>query len=138
MSLWFRLRWISSWPYGNLWWEGILRGMKDTAPTLRIKKLIQPYELRGDVLYRRRIRGGVVSYQLCLPKSLIEQVLLACHSDVTAGHLGVTRTTYKIQQRYYWPGMRRRITRFVLSCVDCQTKKTGSGSACWSYASDTR
>jgi hypothetical protein len=132
------LRWISGWPYGNLWWEGILRGMKDTPPTLGIKKLIQPYELRGDVLYRRRIRGGVVSYQLCLPKSLIEQVLLACHSDVTAGHLGVTRTTYKIQQRYYWPGMRRQITRFVLSCVDCQTKKTGSGSACWSYASDTR
>ncbi|KZS10218.1 Uncharacterized protein APZ42_025366 [Daphnia magna] len=105
------------------WWEGILRGMKDTAPTLRIKKLIQSYELRGDVLYRHRIRGGVVSYQLFLPKSLVEQVFLACHSDVTAGHLGVTRMTYKIQQRHYWPGMRRQITRFVLSCVDCQTKK---------------
>ncbi|KZS03393.1 Uncharacterized protein APZ42_033842 [Daphnia magna] len=96
----------------SLWWEGILRGMKDTAPTLRIKKLIQPHELRGDVLYRHRIRAGVVSYQLCLPKSLVEQVLLACHSDVTVGHLGVTCTTYKIQQRYYWPGMRRQITRF--------------------------
>lgn len=56
------------------------------------------------------------------------EVLNACHSDIMAGHLGVTRTMYKIHQRYYWPGMRRQIMRFVLSCVDCQTKK-GSGEA---------
>ena len=88
-----------------------------------MRKLIQPYELRGGVLYHRRVRHGAITYQLCLPEPLVEQVLLACHDDVTAGHLGVTRTTYKIQQRYHWPRMKPQIVRFVLSCIDCQTKK---------------
>jgi len=107
----------------STWWEGILRGMSDTAPSSRIRKQIQLYELKGGVLYRRQIRRGEVTYQLCLPETVVDQVLLACHADVTAGHLGVTRTVHKIQQRYFWPGMRRQIIRFVLSCVDCQMKK---------------
>jgi hypothetical protein len=107
----------------SAWWRKILRGMEVAAPSKQMRKLIQPYEVRGGVLYRRQVTHGGITYQLCLPESCVEQVLLACHDDVTAGHLGVTKTTYKIQQRYYWPKMRRQIVRFVLSCIDCQTKK---------------
>ena len=107
----------------SAWWKKILRGMEEAVPSKQMRKLIQPYEVRGGVLYRRRVSHGGIAYQLCLPEPCVEQVLLACHDDVTAGHLGVTKTTYKIQQRYYWPKMRRQIVRFVLSCVDCQTKK---------------
>ena len=107
----------------SAWWEKIIRGLGEAAPSKRMRKLFQPYELRGGALYHRRVRHGDITYQLCLPESLVDQVLLACHDDVTAGHPGVTRTTNKIQQRYYWPRMKPQIIRFVLSCIDCQTKK---------------
>jgi hypothetical protein len=105
------------------WWEKIISGLKEKNPTPRIRKLIHPYELRNGVLFRHRVHRGRFSYQLCLPFPYVEQVLLACHSDVTSGHFGLTKTMYKIQQRYFWPKMRRQIVRFILSCVDCQTKK---------------
>jgi hypothetical protein len=107
----------------SAWWKKILQGMEVAAPSKQMRKLIKPYEVRGGVLYRRQVSHGGITYQLCLPEPCVEQVLLACHDDVTARHLGVTKTTYKIQQRYYWPKMRRQIVRFVLSCVDCQTRK---------------
>lgn len=105
------------------WWEKIIGGLKEENPNPRVRKLIHPYELRNGVLYRKRVHRGQLSYQLCLPFPYVKQILLACHSDVTSGHLGVVKTLYKIQQRYFWPGMRRNIVGFVLSCVDCQTKK---------------
>ena len=37
----------------------------------------------------------------------------ACHSDGTAGHLGRTKTFYKVSQRYYWPGIFNDVEQFV-------------------------
>ncbi len=105
------------------WWEKVISRLKEKNPTLRVRKLIQPYELRNGVLFRHRVHRGRISYQLCVPSPYVKQVLLACQSDVTFGHLGVVKTLYKIQQRYFWPGMRRQIVNFVLSCVYFQTKK---------------
>ena len=105
------------------WWEKVISRLKEKNPTLRVRKLIQPYELRNGVLFRHQVHRGRISYQLCVPSPYVKQVLLACHSEVTSGHLEVVKTLYKIQQRYYWPGMRRQIIGFVVSCVDCQTKK---------------
>lgn len=52
-------------------------------------------------------------YHLCLPHSMIKQVMLACHDDVTAGHMGITRTLDQIQKRYHWPRMVKQITNYV-------------------------
>lgn len=89
----------------------------------RNHKQINNFELKEGVLYHRKIKNGQLYLRLCIPPSLIDQFLLACHDDVTAGHLGVTKTLDKIEKRFYWPGMRKQIIRYVLSCVDCQTKK---------------
>lgn len=48
---------------------------------------------------------------------------MACHDDVTAGHLGVTRSLDKIQKRFFWPRLAQQVIRYVRSCTDCQTKK---------------
>ena len=60
---------------------------------------------------------------VCLPPSFITQVLLACHDNVTAGHLGVTRTLSKVYRRFSWPKMSQQVSQYVRSCQDCQTKK---------------
>ena len=45
-----------------------------------------------------------------------EHILKACHSGPTAGHLGRTKTFYKISERYYWPGLYKDVKEFVSNC----------------------
>ena len=46
------------------------------------------------------------------------------HDDITAGHLGVAKTTAKITARFFWPGMRTYIYRYVQACQSCQARKS--------------
>jgi hypothetical protein len=43
----------------------------------------------------------------------------AAHSAVSSGHFGAERTLARVQQYYYWPGMRRDVLAFCQSCIDC-------------------
>ena len=79
--------------------------------------------LRDGVLFQRIVKFGHVNYRLCIPKVLIEQVILACHDDITAGHLGISRTLDKIHQRFFWPKITQCVINYIRSCIDCQTKK---------------
>jgi hypothetical protein len=105
------------------WCNPIIQGLKDEHPCPRVRRLIRHFALKKDLLYHRIIRNGRAYLRLCLPPTLQKQVLLACHDDVTAGHLGVTRTLAKINQRFYWPKMIQSVSQYVRSCEDCQTKK---------------
>jgi hypothetical protein len=39
------------------------------------------------------------------------------------GHLGQDKTLQKVQERYYWPGMKEWITEYVKGCMTCQQNK---------------
>ncbi|KZS03741.1 Uncharacterized protein APZ42_033448 [Daphnia magna] len=56
--------------------------------------------------------------------SFREEVMRACHHDITAGHLRLTRTLHKIRARYYWPGMGEDIRDFLQTCHEGQSRKT--------------
>jgi len=49
------------------------------------------------------------------------------HSDPTAGHFGVAKTIARIAQLYYWPGMFRKIARYVRECKNCLAHKAYQG-----------
>ena len=105
------------------WWKSIITALKEKDPSPRTRKLVCSYELRDGLLFHRLIIKGLAFYRLCLPSSLVRQMLLTCHDDVTAGHLGVIRTIDKIQKRYKWPKMTSHIIHYARTCTDCQTKK---------------
>ncbi|KZR98129.1 Uncharacterized protein APZ42_006593, partial [Daphnia magna] len=63
------------------------------------------FRLRDGMLCRAQEREDGLLLRLCIPQSFREEVMRACHHDITAGHLGLTRTLHKVQARYYWPGM---------------------------------
>ena len=46
-----------------------------------------------------------VLLQQIVPPSMTQEILSACHSSPTARHLGVAKTSEKIKQRFYWPGL---------------------------------
>ena len=60
--------------------------------------------------------------QLLIPSNLRNSVFKWCHEHRTAGHFGMTATVYKVQQRFFWPGMRREIQQKVTECVKCIEK----------------
>ncbi|XP_037827518.1 uncharacterized protein LOC119615583 [Lucilia sericata] len=63
-----------------------------------------------------------VPWKLVIPKDERLRVLTECHDDVTAGHLGIHKTTARVTKLYYWPGMFRDIAKLNLTwhtvCAD--------------------
>ena len=61
--------------------------------------------------------------RLAVPRTMRNDVLHLGHADIQAGHQGIIRTFERLRPEYYWPGMFRRVERFVKECVDCETSK---------------
>ena len=59
-----------------------------------------------------------------LPLSITHEILAACHSSSTAGYLGVAKTSEKIKQRFYWPGLQEDTKLFVSRCAECQKRSS--------------
>lgn len=62
-------------------------------------------------------------WKLCVPTGSRIQVLRENHDSVTGGHLGVRKTSNKVANRYFWPGMFQDIKRYVQQCECCQKYK---------------
>ncbi|XP_072943325.1 uncharacterized protein [Epargyreus clarus] len=80
------------------------------------------YHLVRGVLYRY-IEADTEEPQLVVPESLRKQVMLECHDSPTSGHGGIERTLHRIAERFYFPGMRRYVTEYLKTCVECQRYK---------------
>ena len=52
--------------------------------------------------------------QLCIPRSSMrENIIRELHSSGLAGHFGKDKTLALIKDKYYWPKIKRDITRYV-------------------------
>ena len=78
--------------------------------------------LRNGLVFRRwehEVTGQEIYHQICLPESVVSQVLCALHNDPSAGHLGVSKTLEKVRRRFYWHGMREDVEMHVRRCIPC-------------------
>ena len=48
-----------------------------------------------------------------------QKILLACHIDSTSGHMGKTRTLYRIKEGFMWHGMVKDVVSLVSSLFNC-------------------
>ena len=78
----------------------------------------------GIFCWKFETADNQVVLQQIVPPSMMQEILSACHSSPTAGHLGVAKTSEKIKQRFYWPGMQEDTKLFVSRCPECQ-KRSG-------------
>ncbi|KAG1964568.1 retrotransposable element [Pimephales promelas] len=69
---------------------------------------------------------GCPPSRLFVPEGLRSDVIRWGHCSNVACHPGVTRTSFLVKQRFWWPLMARDIHDFVLACSVCATSKTSN------------
>ncbi|CAF1570065.1 unnamed protein product [Adineta ricciae] len=96
-------------------------------------KIRSSYIVDNDILHKIIHRPGDVVIKVpYIPASMVTSLLYAYHDSPPSGHLGVSKTWYKIRDRYFWPGMYNSIKTYVLACTKClqfkidRKKQTGT------------
>ena len=89
------------------------------------------FEVKGGVLYRvykhPYVNGGKPLKQVMVPVQLRSRIMELAHGSIMGGHMGIKKTTDKIQSAFYWPGIQGDVTRYCKSCDVCQ-KTANKGS----------
>jgi hypothetical protein len=68
---------------------------------------------------------GTADGKILVPESLREKILIRFHDSPFAGHLGVKKTTARIQRRFKWPFMVKEIRDHIRKCELCAKRKFG-------------
>ena len=86
------------------------------------------FEVKSGILYRIYkhpiVNDGKPVKQVMVPVQLRLEV---AHGSIMGGHLGIKKTTDKIQSAFYWPGIQGDVTRFCKSCLS-EDRKQGISS----------
>ena len=78
-------------------------------------------ECRNGILYRRwyNTGGKTDTWQIILPRSMVNDVILSVHQGYGNSHLGIRKTRAKVQKRFYWCGWNQQIKIALRSCDRC-------------------
>jgi len=74
------------------------------------------------------VNGGKPIRLVMVPTPLRRQLMELAHEYIMKGHLGVKKTTEKIQKAFHWLGIQGDVSRHCRSCYICQ-KMVNKGSA---------
>ena len=89
----------------------------------QLKNQLKSSQLIDRIMCRTFETGDIDEVlQQIVPPSMMHEILAACHSLSTAGHLGVAKTSEKMKQRFYWPILQEDIKLFVSWCPECQKR----------------
>jgi len=64
----------------------------------------------------------VVRVKVIFPTTRRGSILKLAHDSVYGGHLGKRKTCQRIKLSFYWPGLKRSVREYVMSCQDCQLR----------------
>ena len=88
------------------------------------------FEDKDGVLYSYKhlhVNGGGPIRQVTIPIPFRRQLMELAHESIMRDHMGVKKTTDKIQKASYWPGIQGDGSRRCKSCDICQ-KTVNKGS----------
>jgi RNase H-like domain found in reverse transcriptase/Reverse transcriptase (RNA-dependent DNA polymerase)/Integrase zinc binding domain/Integrase core domain/Zinc knuckle len=93
-----------------------------------LKQECTHYVLVDEVLHHiyfsnNRASDDGVILQICVPGSMISDILYELHDAEFSGHLLAHKTYLKALNRYWWPGMYSTIEKYCKSCEVCMRRK---------------
>lgn len=88
-----------------------------------LRRIATNFTMLNNTLYKKSSQPYGQQYLLVIPKNSIFKILELHHSDATAGHLGITKTTRKIRDRFYWENLEKDVIKFIKGCPSCQSRK---------------
>ncbi|XP_065681472.1 gypsy retrotransposon integrase-like protein 1 [Hydra vulgaris] len=83
-----------------------------------IRRKAKRFRMEDNKLHRKTKKD--LWLEVVFSKAQRKQIVNSCHSEPTAGHLGRTRTFYKVAERFYWPGIFKDVENAVKNCEQCQ------------------
>ena len=76
------------------------------------------------------LNNGILMYKnrVVLPKKseMVGKLLKEYHDSPMGGHAGDYKTYQRIAADWFWPGIRKDVTKHVLECAVCQQQKSSS------------
>uniref|UniRef100_A0A8C6PGU5 Gypsy retrotransposon integrase-like protein 1 n=1 Tax=Nothobranchius furzeri TaxID=105023 RepID=A0A8C6PGU5_NOTFU len=84
------------------------------------------YYVENDLLMRRWVNPkqltspSVSVNQIVIPECYRHQVLALAHESRWSGHLGIRKTYQALLVHFFWPGMKKDVARFCMTCHTCQ------------------
>eukprot|EP00731_Ephydatia_muelleri_P000058 Em0001g58a len=116
---------------------------KERKRTIRKKALKFSVSSRGELFYRQKRKGKASTFCSGLSRKAIKQKRNACllgevllryiqsskeqqkialssHIDPTSGHMGKSRTLFRIKERFMWHGMVKDVNNLISKCDVCQ------------------
>ena len=79
--------------------------------------------VKDGLLHHVYETDSVPVHQLAVPTALRQDVMKSLHNDSASAHLGITKTSDKARQRFYWPGMSSDIEVWIRACPICQARQ---------------
>ncbi|KAL5479791.1 hypothetical protein EMCRGX_G023369 [Ephydatia muelleri] len=83
------------------------------------KKEAEFFQREGTYYRNRKLKDEIVE-QLVLLKACRDPVLQMAHAIPMAGHLGRKKTTERVLQRFFWPGVSKDVAEYCRNCSSCQ------------------
>ena len=87
--------------------------------------------LKNGVLNRKWIHSTTEEniMQLIIPNEWKQEILEMLHDDIQSGHLGIHKTTARVQNRFYWLGYKQDVIKHIQNCIVCNSRKQPSRKA---------
>ena len=95
----------------------------DLIAKIQQQGLIDSFILDEGVLCKVQTQSPHVSEEkelIYVPSSMIDPLLKIYHDDPLSGHFGIVRTYLKLKKKFWWPGMKDSVVRYVKACLPCQ------------------
>ena len=87
----------------------------------------EAYTIKNNILYRISRPIDVdsestwyVKEQIVVPKNFRPIILKEAHENMWGSHLGIHKTCAKISKNFFWPTMKKDVSRYCKSCHECQ------------------
>ncbi len=102
------------------------QSLKEIRKTLKLDpkdKTVRNYKVINKILYYE----DPIKHRLliCIPHSMVNEVLYANHDHPMSGHLGIEKTYQKVKQKYYINNLKNLVYKYCRNCVEC-AKRTSS------------